>query len=120
MSVTRTNAFLFLTLKTVYFLFSPEEHAGVGHHRLVTDYKARLVRRLRFLEAAREKGDAVFRRVAATLELKPRDVTFVAVHHRRGDDFARWHKKRTGKGPIKKAYFYDAMEAMRSVLRLHS
>lgn len=72
-----------------------------------------MIRRLRFLEPLRRKGDEIFHTIADKMELKPREVTFVAIHNRRSADFNSWNKKMTGKGPFKKSYFYDAMDEMR-------
>jgi phage/plasmid-associated DNA primase len=79
----------------------------------MSDYKRRLSKRLKFTSAVKSRGDQIFDSIAKKLELKRKEVTFVAIHNRRGEEYRQWMKKSLKKNPFKKKYFYDAMEDMR-------
>ena len=93
--------------------FRPDEHTSVAHNELMTDYKRRAASRLRFTSAIRRRVDDVFDSIAKKLELKRKEVTYIGIHNRRGTDHVQWTKKTSKKNPLKKQYFYDAMEDMR-------
>ncbi len=52
------------------FFLRPEEHTGIGHTELMTDYRRRLTKRLRFTSAIKTRGDHIFDSIAKKLELK--------------------------------------------------
>ena len=51
--------------------------------------------------------------IAKKLDLKTTQVTYIGIHNRRSKEFNEHYKKNHNQKPLKKSYFYDAMEEMR-------
>ena len=79
----------------------------------MTEYKRRAASRLRITASLRRRVDDLFDSIARKLELKSKEVTFIGIHNRRGKEHVDWIKKTQKKNPMKRQYFYDAMEDMR-------
>ena len=67
-----------------------------------------------------EFNSSIMSRVFMTLEaiakkndLKPNKMNFIGIHNRRNKSFLEQLKKNHKRKPLKKSYFYDAMEEMR-------
>ena len=86
---------------------------SVTHQKLMEDYKQRLLKNLKFKTSIKHQGNLIFDSIAKKLKLKTKEVTFIGIHNRRGEDYRQWMKKFLNKNPFKKSYFYDAMEDMR-------
>ena len=51
--------------------------------------------------------------IARKLDLKTTQVNYIGIHNRRSKEFNEHYKKLYNQKPLKKSYFYDAMEEMR-------
>lgn len=94
--------------------YNPEDHASSpAHDRLRTNAFKWMKRQLVFQPTVQSEVQRTFETIAKKLDLKGSEVTYVGIHHRRSPvhiaHFKKYHKKK----PLKKAYFYDAMEEMR-------
>jgi len=79
----------------------------------MVDYKQRLLKNLKFKSSIKYYGNQIFDSIAEKLKLKRKEITFIGIHNRRGEEYRQWMKKSLKKNPFKKTYFYDAMEEMR-------
>ena len=94
------------------FSIRPEEHVdSEAHGKLKKNYIKWMRRKLKFRPELMSEVDSTLSTIARKLDLKVSEVSFIGVHSRRGNaaHLKKYHKKK----PLKKGYFYDAMEEMR-------
>ena len=70
-------------------------------------------RKLEFQPRVQEKVKNTFESIARKLDFRPSQVTYIGMHNRRSKEFNEFFKKQNNKKPLKKGYWYDAMEDMR-------
>ena len=100
--------------KTVkYSIFRPEEHGSEEHAKIRKDYIKWMKRKLKFQPHVQEKVMDTFESIARKLDYRPSQITYIGMHNRRSKEFNEFFKKQNNKKPLKKGYFYDAMEDMR-------
>lgn len=94
--------------------YVPQDHSeSPAHDRLKTNALKWMKRQLVFQPAVQSEVQRTFETIAKKLDLKASQVTYVGIHHRRSPEHIAHFKKYHKKKPLKKAYFYDAMEEMR-------
>ena len=70
-------------------------------------------RKLEFQPRVQEKVMDTFESIARKLDFRPSQITYIGMHNRRSKEFNEYFKKQNNKKPLKKGYFYDAMDEMR-------
>jgi hypothetical protein len=94
-------------------LYRIEDHSGSAHEKLRGDYTKWMKRNLKYKPWIEDKVSNTLVTIAKKMDLKPKQVTYIGIHNRRGKDHVALTKRLTQKKPLPKSYFYDAMEDMR-------
>ena len=94
--------------------YTPDHHDGPRHAKLEREMYKWMKRILHFRPEVRSRVDQTLHTIARKMDLKASsEVTFVGIHNRRSSPAVDHWKKYHGQKPLKKSYFYDAMEEMR-------